>query len=248
MGLTADRELSLRYEQNEDTKLIGRLFARGAKQQWVPVPWDTLPPVQAIMQQVAPADGRAPAAWHFSPLRLFTVFAAEVGAKGMFGSSGEYQSEFGRNLRSWLGGANVALQQRGVQVLVDARARAFKFIADSQTVKLPADINRSVLTGNLMRAVVEIEASRTPVPADLVVSLAVASSRNGNYEWSARFFDKVREKPLAQIESYFYRGLAYRETGRYKEAIDDLERYARDVTSRTRRPWPTRPSASPYRR
>ena len=105
------------------------------------------------------------------------------------------------------------------------------FIVDSQTAKLPAGVNRSVLTSNLGRAVEEIEAKGAVLPPDLVVSLAVASTRNSDYAASARFFDKVRDKPLVNTESYFYRGLAYRETMRYKEAIADLERYARDVTS-----------------
>jgi tetratricopeptide (TPR) repeat protein len=225
MGLSAGRELSLRYVQNDDAKLIGTLYTRGANLQWMALPWDTLPAPPAARQQPEPIG------WRFSPARLFTLFAAEVGAKGPFGADGQYQEDFGRNLRSWLGGPTVALQQTGVQILVDGRARAFKFIADSQSAKLPADVNKSVLTSNLMRAVVEIEARGTPLPTDLVESLAVASSRNGNYESSARFFDKVRDKPLGKVESYFYRGLAYRETARYTEAIDDLERYARETPS-----------------
>jgi hypothetical protein len=225
LDLAAGRELALRYVQNPDTKLIGTLYFR-TDQQWVPLPWDTLPagPQATSMPHRQPIESRWPLA------RLWTVWAAEVG-KAPFGTRGEYQEDFGRNLRGWLGGQEVPLQQRGVQILIDGRDRAFKFILDSQSVTLPGGVNRSILTGNLARAAVEIEARGTKLPNDLVVSLAVASSQSGSYETSARLFDKMQSAPLGQTDAYFYRGLAYRETRRYREAIADLEYYARTVAS-----------------
>ena len=228
MGLAAGRELSLRYQQNDDAKLIGRLWLQGLDEHWVEVPWDTLPAAPAHKESSSrgePFGVRPPLA------SLWTVWAAELGSKNPFGARGEYEEGFGRNLRGWLGGSAVPLQQTAVQIVVDGRDRAFKFMLDTQTAKLPLSVNRGVLTSNLVRASEAIEARGTPLPRDLVLSLAVASSQNGNYDASARLFDRASGQPLATIDAYFYRGLAYRETKRYKEAIDDLERYARDIPS-----------------
>jgi tetratricopeptide (TPR) repeat protein len=227
IGLAAGRELSLRYVQNDDPKLIGALYVRDADRRWVAVQWDTLPADSAPKI----ASRRESSLWRLPIASLWTVWAAELGGKGSFGARGEYPEEFGRNLRGWLGGSAVPLQQSAVQIVVDGRERAFKFILDSQTAPLPISVNRSVMTSNLVRASEAIEARGTALPKELVVSLAVASSQNGNYEMSARLFDKVRPQPLPALEPYFYRGLAYRETGRYREAIADLERYARDIPS-----------------
>lgn len=223
MDINAGRELSLRYEQNKDTTKIGTLYALAADQQWVAVPWDTLPAEPARTALPDSVD------WRLSLARFWTVWAD--GGKNPFGPRGEYQDDFGRNLRAWLGGPTLPLQQRGVQIVVDGRERAFRFMIDSQAAALGPGTNRSVLTSNLVRASEEIEALGRSLPRDLVVSLAVASSQGGSYETSARLFDKVGRQPLPKTESYFYRGLAYRETRRYKAAIDDLQRYAKEVPS-----------------
>jgi tetratricopeptide (TPR) repeat protein len=229
MDLHTGRELSLTYVRDKDPKRIGKLYFRRADQGLVPVLWETLP----HDSPPASLNSVAPVAWLPSPARWWTVFAAERAptSKASFGSRGEYDEAFAQGLRSWLGGASVDNQLMAVRILVDARARAFKFMADTQKTTLPAGVNASVMTGNLVRAAEQIEASGTKLPASLLASLAVASSKNGSYETSARLFDRTRVEPLSELEAYFYRGLAYRETKRYGDAIPDLEKFATDVAS-----------------
>lgn len=230
MDLLAGRELSLTYVGGTDARRIGKLYIRKVDQDLVHVPWETLPePTLASASSIQPA----PINWLRSLAHLSTVWAAERGSapKASFGPQGEYEKALAEGLWSWLGGPNIENQQMAVQILVDAKARAFKFITDTQQATQPVSVNPSVLTGNLVRAAEQIEANGTKLPSNLVVSLAIASSKNGAYTTSARLFDRSRVESLDAPESYFYRGLAYRETKRYKEAIIDLEKYAQNVAS-----------------